>query len=195
MPGAIRWPSISRQASSRSEGADVLLLDTPAATLNADQAYDAQSYVVVSLALAGKSMVIPSNPPRKQRREDDRGVDQARHLIEHAYVIPRYRPPAVTRPRAMSLWQPVLSQQSCSIDERLWSIDRNLLIRPANTLLVFTGRRSGRRTPGPRSRDLLSRRGIQARISPADIYRPGEQSLSRSVRKSFDFPHSQRPLR
>ena len=63
------------------EGADALLPDTEAATVIADKAYDAQERVIVPLERAGKGIVIPSTRSRKQPRDYDRYLYQARHLI------------------------------------------------------------------------------------------------------------------
>jgi transposase len=68
------------------------LPDTPAATVIADRAYDAQERVITPLVQAGKGAVIPSNPTRKQLREYDRHLYQARHLIENFFAkLKQYR--------------------------------------------------------------------------------------------------------
>lgn len=74
------------------EGADALLRGTPAATVIADQAYDAQQRLIAPLEQAGKGVVIPSNPTRKQLRNYDRHLYQARHLIENFFAkLKQYR--------------------------------------------------------------------------------------------------------
>jgi transposase len=74
------------------DGADVLLEDTPAATVIADKAYDAHARVIEPLQQAGKSVVIP--PPRTARepRSYDRDLYKARHLIENFFArLKQYR--------------------------------------------------------------------------------------------------------
>lgn len=74
------------------EGADALLPDMQAAIVIADRAYDAQERVIAPLVLAGKGVVIPSNPTRKQLRDYDRHLYQARHLIENFFAkLKQYR--------------------------------------------------------------------------------------------------------
>ena len=75
------------------DGADVLLENTPAATVIADKAYDAQARVIEPLERAGKSVVIP---PRRTAREPQRAYDRdlykARHLIENFFArLKQYR--------------------------------------------------------------------------------------------------------
>lgn len=74
------------------DGADVLLADTPAASVIADRAYDAGERVVEPLRRAGKDIVIPSNPTRKVLRNYDRDLYKARHLIENFFArLKQYR--------------------------------------------------------------------------------------------------------
>lgn len=65
------------------EGADVLLTDTPAQIVIADKAYDAQARLIEPLWAKGKAVVIPSRATNRQRREYDRHLYKARHLIEN----------------------------------------------------------------------------------------------------------------
>jgi transposase len=74
------------------EGADVLLPDTPAATVIADKAYDAQERVIDPLCDAGKTVVIPSKRCRKQPRGYDKHLYRTRHLIEQFFnKLKQYR--------------------------------------------------------------------------------------------------------
>lgn len=74
------------------DGADVLLPDTRATTVIADKAYDAQERVITPLENAGKGVVIPSTRSRKQPRDYDRHLYQARHLIENFFSkLKQYR--------------------------------------------------------------------------------------------------------
>ena len=49
----------------------------------AHKAYDAQARVIEPLHNAGKAVVIPSTRSRHERREYDRYLYKARHLIEN----------------------------------------------------------------------------------------------------------------
>ena len=74
------------------EGADALLPGTPAATVIADKAYDAQERVIDLLHRAGKNVVIPSKRCRKQSRDYDKHLYRARHLIEQFFnKLKQYR--------------------------------------------------------------------------------------------------------
>jgi transposase len=74
------------------EGADVLLDDAHADAVLADKAYDAQARVVEPLLKAGKAIVIPPRSTRKDQRDDDRHLYQARHLIENFFArLKQYR--------------------------------------------------------------------------------------------------------
>ncbi|MFE8647284.1 IS5 family transposase [Sphingomonas sp. NCPPB 2930] len=74
------------------EGADALLADTPAQTVIADKAYDAQARLVAPLLERGKSVVIPSRATNKHPREHDRHLYKARHLIENFFArLKQYR--------------------------------------------------------------------------------------------------------
>ncbi|MEC5214298.1 transposase [Polaromonas sp. CG_9.5] len=73
-------------------GADVLLKNTPGATVIADKAYDAQERVIEPLQKAGKAVVIPCLKTRKYQRSHDRDLYKARHLIENFFArLKQYR--------------------------------------------------------------------------------------------------------
>jgi transposase len=68
------------------------LADTPAATVTADKAYDAERRVIAPLHNAGKNVVIPPKRCRKQPRDYDKHLYQARHLIEQFFnKLKQYR--------------------------------------------------------------------------------------------------------
>jgi transposase len=74
------------------DGADVLLANTPAQTVIADRAYDAEGRLIGPLREKGKGIVIPSNPTRRQHRCYDRHLYKARHLIENFFArLKQYR--------------------------------------------------------------------------------------------------------
>ncbi|MBC7238162.1 MAG: IS5 family transposase [Chloroflexi bacterium] len=74
------------------QGADVLLKDTPAQTVIADKAYDAQARLIEPLLNKGKAVVIPSRVTNRQPREYDRELYKARHLIENFFArLKQYR--------------------------------------------------------------------------------------------------------
>ena len=75
------------------DGADVLLRDTPAQTVIADKAYDADARVIEPLRRAGKSVVIPQRGVnRKEPRAYDAHLYKARHLIENFFAkLKQYR--------------------------------------------------------------------------------------------------------
>jgi hypothetical protein len=60
--------------------------DTPAQTVIADDAYDAQARLIAPLLAKGKAVVIPSRVTNKQPREHDRDSCKARHLIENLFA-------------------------------------------------------------------------------------------------------------
>ena len=79
------------QAHDR-EGADVLLEATPADTVIADKAYDAQARVIEPLLQAGKTVVIPPISSHRHQRSHDRQLCKARHLIENFFArLKQYR--------------------------------------------------------------------------------------------------------
>lgn len=67
-------------------GADQLLPSMQAETLIADKAFDADERVLVPLAAAGKTAVIPSKANRRLPRDFDRDLYKARHLIENFFA-------------------------------------------------------------------------------------------------------------
>ena len=67
-------------------GADELLGDIAAPTVIADKGYDAEARVLAPLRGAGKVAVIPPKRNRKERRDYDRDLYQARHLIENFFA-------------------------------------------------------------------------------------------------------------
>jgi transposase len=67
-------------------GADHLMPDMQADTLLADKAYDADDRVIEPLAAAGKTAVIPPKANRKVRRNYDRDLFKARHLVENFFA-------------------------------------------------------------------------------------------------------------
>lgn len=70
----------------------MLLQDTPAHTIIADKAYDAQARLIDPLQSKGKAVVIPSRAKVKQPREYDRHLYKARHLIENLFArLKQYR--------------------------------------------------------------------------------------------------------
>lgn len=76
------------------EGADALLPGILAAirAFLADRAYDAQERVLDLLQKAGIKIVIPPQSNRKEQREYDQDLYQARHLIENFFAkLKQYR--------------------------------------------------------------------------------------------------------
>ena len=67
-------------------GADQLLPSMQAETLIADKAFDADERVLVPLAAAGKTAVIPPKANRRLPRDFDRDLYKARHLIENFFA-------------------------------------------------------------------------------------------------------------
>jgi transposase len=67
-------------------GADHLLPTMDADMLIADKAFDADERVIAPLAIAGKAVVIPSKANRTVRRDYDRDLYKARHLIENFFA-------------------------------------------------------------------------------------------------------------
>lgn len=65
------------------EGADALLPQMEADTVLADKAFDADERVIEPLLAAGKTAVIPPKSNRKTRRDFDKDLYKARHLIEN----------------------------------------------------------------------------------------------------------------
>jgi transposase len=67
-------------------GADHLLPSMQADTLIADKAFDANERVLLPLAAAGKTAVIPPRAARQLSRQYDRHLFKARHLIENFFA-------------------------------------------------------------------------------------------------------------
>lgn len=67
------------------DGADALLDRIAAQTVIADKAYDADERMIHKLSKRGIRAVIPSKRCRKQPREFDRYLYQARHRIENFF--------------------------------------------------------------------------------------------------------------
>jgi transposase len=72
--------------ASDLDGADALLDSLQAPTLIADKGYDADQRVLAKLEKAGKTAVIPPKANRKERRDYDKDLYQARHLIENFFA-------------------------------------------------------------------------------------------------------------
>ena len=68
------------------EGADVLLPLLEADVVLADKGFDADERVLLPLAQAGKTAVIPPRANRKIQREYDKDLYKARHLIENFFA-------------------------------------------------------------------------------------------------------------
>ena len=74
------------------DGADVLLEDLEADTLLASKGYDADERVIDKLEKQGKTAVIPPKKNRKEKREYDKYLYRARHLIENFFAkLKQYR--------------------------------------------------------------------------------------------------------
>jgi transposase len=90
-PGGICLPALAIFVPC-TPATDVLLKDTPAQTILADKAYDAQARLIEPLLDKGKAVVIPSRAMNKQPREYDRHLCKARHLIENFFArLKQYR--------------------------------------------------------------------------------------------------------
>ena len=97
------------------EGADALLPQMEADTVLADKALDADERVIEPLLAAGKTAVIPPKSNRKTRRDFDKDLYKARHLIENFIcklkqfraIATRYDGPSV------ELADPVMKQYKC----------------------------------------------------------------------------------
>lgn len=74
------------------DGAEILLPLIEAHTVLADKGYDADERVILPLAAAGKTPVIPPKHNRKIQRDYDRELYQSRHLIENFFCkLKHYR--------------------------------------------------------------------------------------------------------
>ena len=97
MPRSTRWAipagfHLTPGQAHDLEGADVLLKDTPSASVIADKAYDAQARVIELLHQAGQVVVIPPKASRKHQRSYNRHLYRARHLIENFFArLKQYR--------------------------------------------------------------------------------------------------------
>jgi transposase len=68
------------------DGADILLPQIKADIVIADKAFDADERVIEPLEKAGKTTVIPPKANRKYKREYDKELYKARHLIENFFA-------------------------------------------------------------------------------------------------------------
>lgn len=74
------------------DGADILLENLQANALLADKAYDADERVLLRLKAMDCKAVIPPKSNRKNSREYDKILYQARHLIENFFAkLKQYR--------------------------------------------------------------------------------------------------------
>lgn len=74
------------------DGADVLLPDLRADTLLADKRYDADARVIDVLQAQTKTAAIPSKLNRTTKRDYDKDLYKARHLIENFFAfLKQYR--------------------------------------------------------------------------------------------------------
>jgi transposase len=73
-------------------GADALLPDVTAPTVSADKGDAAEARVLAPLREAGQDAVIPPKRNRKEQREYDHDLYEARHLIENFFgKLKQYR--------------------------------------------------------------------------------------------------------
>jgi transposase len=82
-------------------GANHLLANMQADVLIGDKAFDADERVIMPLAAAGKTAVIPSKANRRQPRDYDRDLYKARCLVENFFAkLSNFAPlpPDTTRP-------------------------------------------------------------------------------------------------
>ncbi len=68
------------------DGADILLPQIEADIVIADKGFDADVRVIEPLERAGKSIVIPPKANRKHKRDYDKELYKARHLIENFFA-------------------------------------------------------------------------------------------------------------
>ena len=102
MPRSTRWAipagfHITPGQANDLEGADVLLKDTPGASVIVDKAYDAQARVIEPLHQAGKAVVIPSKASCRHQRSYDCHLYKARNLIENFFAKPKQYRAIATR--------------------------------------------------------------------------------------------------
>lgn len=69
------------------DGADVLLPDLKTDTVLADKGYDADARVIDVLKAQAKTAVIPSKRNRTTKRDYDKDLYKARHLIENFFAL------------------------------------------------------------------------------------------------------------
>jgi transposase len=69
------------------DGADVLLPDLKTDTVLADKGYDADARVIDVLQAQAKTAVIPSKRNRTTKRDYDKDLYKARHLIENFFAL------------------------------------------------------------------------------------------------------------
>jgi len=69
------------------DGADVLLPDLRADTLLADKGYDADARVIDVLQAQTQTAAIPSKLNRTTKRDYDKDLYKARHLIENFFAF------------------------------------------------------------------------------------------------------------
>ena len=68
------------------DGADILLPQIKADILIGDKGFDADERVILPLEQAGKTIVIPPKANRKHKRDYDKELYKARHLIENFFA-------------------------------------------------------------------------------------------------------------
>jgi transposase len=68
------------------DGADILLPLIEADIVIADKGFDADKRVIEPLEKAGKTTVIPPKANRKHKRDYDKDLYKARHLIENFFA-------------------------------------------------------------------------------------------------------------
>ena len=68
------------------DGADILLPQIEADIVIADKGFDADERVIAPLENAGKTTVIPPKANRKHKRDYDKELYKARHLIENFFA-------------------------------------------------------------------------------------------------------------
>ena len=68
------------------DGADILLPQIEADIVIADKGFDADERVIDPLEKAGKTTVIPPKANRKHKRDYDKELYKARHLIENFFA-------------------------------------------------------------------------------------------------------------
>jgi len=68
------------------DGADILVPQIEADIVIADKGFDADERVIDPLEKAGKTTVIPPKANRKRKRDYDKELYKARHLIENFFA-------------------------------------------------------------------------------------------------------------